>query len=279
VAEFLIVGCGFTGSRVAQSLIEQGHSVAATARNPAQLPSGVRPIEWDAAAPDAAERLRAGAALGSTVLWSLPTLRTDDGLDETAPRLLPALEELADRVVYLSTTGVYGPAEHVDETTVINPQTERQHLRAAAEEAVLTGPWSSVVLRPAAIYGPGRGVQVAIPQGKYKLVGAGDTYTSRIHVDDLAAIATAALLSDLTGAWPVADDEPSTSHAIAEFVCELLGIPLPESVTPDRVDETRRANRRVDGRAVRERLGVTLRHPSYRVGIPASLDVAAPPAP
>lgn len=271
MSEFLIVGCGFTGSRVAHRLLEEGHAVAATARNPAQLPAKVRAIEWDAAAPDAAEKLRAAAVPGATVLWSLPTLRTDDGLDETAPRLLPALAGVANRVVYLSTTGVYGPAQRVDETTPITPQTQRQRLRAAAEEAVLSGPWSSLVLRPAAIYGPGRGVQVAIPKGKYKLVGAGETYTSRIHVDDLAAIATAALLSDLTGAWPVADDEPSTSHAIAEFVCDLLSIPRPESVTPDRVDETRRANRRVDGRAVRQRLGVSLRYPSYRVGIPASV--------
>ncbi len=267
------MGCGFTGSRVAQRLLQLGHSVAATARNLGRVPENVRPIEWDAASPDAREKLRAAAVPESTVLWSLPTLRTDDGLDETAPRLLPALAGRAVRVVYLSTTGVYGPAEHVDETTPIHPQTERQHLRAAAEEAVLSGPWSSLVLRPAAIYGPGRGVQVAIPQGKYKLVGAGETYTSRIHVDDLAAIATAALLSDLTGAWPVADDEPSTSRAIAEFVCELLAIPLPESVTPDRVDETRRANRRVNGRAVRKRLGVSLHYPSYRVGIPASVEI------
>lgn len=256
---------------MASSLIARGATVAATTRRPEALPAGVRPIEWDAASPDAAEGLRRNARPGVTVLWSLPTLRTDDGLDETAPRLLPALAGLAARVVYLSTTGVYGPAHQVDETTAVDPRTERQHLRVAAETAVLQGPWSSLVLRPAAIYGPGRGVQVAIPAGKYKLVGAGETYTSRIHVDDLAALATAGMLSDLEGAWPVADDEPSTSRATAEFVCAQLDIPLPESVTRDQVDETRRADRRVNGRAIRDRLGVELRYPSFRVGIPASL--------
>lgn len=271
MAEFLIVGCGFTGRRVAATLLGQGHSVAATTRRPAEPPQGVRAIEWDAAAPDAADRLHDQAPPGAAVLWSLPTLRTDDGLDEPAPRLTPALAGIVSRVVYLSTTGVYGPAHHVDAQSEINPTTQRQRLRAAAEAAVHQGPWSSLVLRPAAIYGPGRGVQVAIPTGRYKLVGTGDTYTSRIHVDDLAAISSAALQTDLTGAWPVADDEPSTSRAIAEFVCQQLGIPLPETVTPDQVDETRRADRRVDGSAVRERLGVELRYPSYRVGIPASL--------
>ncbi len=275
MAEFLIVGCGFTGRRVARRLLDLGHEVTATGRRPESLPPGVRPVEWDAASPDAAANLGACCEPGATVLWSLPTLRTEAGLDEPAPRLLPALAGRAARVVYLSTTGVYGSAQRVNETTPINPQTERQRLRAEAEQALLNGPWSAVVLRPAAIYGPGRGVQVAIPEGKYKLVGKGETYTSRIHVDDLATITTAALLSDLEGAWPVADEEPSTSRAIAEYVCSLLGIALPESVTPDRVDETRRADRRVDGRAVRRLLGVELRYPSYRVGIPASLQASA----
>lgn len=276
MAEILIVGCGFTGGRVARALLGQGHRVTATARDPASLAElaalGARVIPWDAAAPDAGERLAAATPPGAAVLYSLPTLRLGERLEEPAPRLLPALHGLAARVVYLSTTGVYGPAHFVDETTPVRPSTERQRLRVAAEQAVAEGPWSWLVLRPAAIYGPGRGVQVAIPAGKYKLVGDGETYTSRVHVDDLAALAAAALLSDLSRAWPVADDEPSTSRAIAELVCELLGIPLPESVGPEQVDETRRANRRVDGRAIRERLGVRLRYPSYRVGVPACLE-------
>ena len=36
-------------------------------------------------------------------------------------------------------------------------------------------------------------------------------------------------------------------------------------------DDTRRANRRVDGTAIRRALGLSLRYPSYREGIVASL--------
>jgi hypothetical protein len=48
-------------------------------------------------------------------------------------------------------------------------------------------------------------------------------------------------------------------------------VPPPESTTPEGVPETLRVTRRVDGRAIRESLGVTLRYPGYRVGIPACL--------
>ena len=150
-------------------------------------------------------------------------------------------------------------------------------LRVRAEEAVLRRPWSSLVLRPAAIYGPGRGIHVSLQKGqtgqtgRFQLAGHGDNFVSRIHVDDLAAHVEAALLSDVTGAYPVGDELPCTSREIAEFCSRLLNVPMPPSAAPDKLHETRRADRRVDGRAIRARLGITLRYPTYREGIPASL--------
>ncbi len=113
-------------------------------------------------------------------------------------------------------------------------------------------------------------MQVALPRGDYRLVGDGSNFVSRIHVDDLAAITAAALVSDVTGSFPAADDHPSTSREIAAFCSELTGAPI-ESASKAEVSETRRSDRRVDGRAIRRLLGVELRYPSYREGIPASL--------
>jgi nucleoside-diphosphate-sugar epimerase len=169
-------------------------------------------------------------------------------------------------MVYLSTTGVYGGVRDVDENT---PAAE--HPRMEAERAVAAGPWSALILRPAAIYGPGRGIQVSMARGEFRLVGDGSNFVSRIHVDDLALHCEAALLSDLTGAYPVADEEPCESREIAGFCARLLGVPMPLSVSAAEVHDTRRADRRVDGSAIRKLLGITLRYPSYQVGIPASL--------
>lgn len=264
----VILGCGYT-ARSLRRFDPPALAFSRTVEGLAEL--GFEPVPWDAGAPDAAERLAREVPEGSTVLYSVPTLRLEEGLDEPAPRLLSALEGKARRVVYLSTTGVYGPARHVDETTPVDPRTERRRLRVGAEQAVLAGPWEALVLRPAAIYGPGRGAHAAMREGRYKLVGDGSGFISRIHVDDLAAIVRAALTSGLTGAYPVADDAPCSQRSMAEFVSELTGLPMPASVSPELADETRRGDRHVDGRAIRRLLGIELRYPSYREGVAAAL--------
>lgn len=242
----LILGAGYTGSR-AGALFE-GHRVVETHRD--------RPVR--VVLPDLSNVLALGGSQWR-VLWCAPSV---DGIE--------ALGGFAARVVYLSTTGVYGDAHFVDDTTAPAPSTERTQARLAAERMVQAGPWSSCVLRPAAIYGPGRGAHESIRAGKWRIAGDGSAYTSRIHVDDLASIAAAALMSDITGAWPVADDEPSTNLEITQFCCNLLGVPLSPSADAAALDETRRADRRVDGRAIRRALGVALKYPSYKTGIPAA---------
>jgi nucleoside-diphosphate-sugar epimerase len=127
------------------------------------------------------------------------------------------------------------------------------------------------VLRPAAIYGPDRGVHVSIREGRFRLAGDGANFVSRIHVHDLAAHVDAALWSGVSGAWPVADDEPCTSREIAAFCSTLLGVPMPSGAEPSELHHTRQANRRVDGSAIRKLLGLRLRYPTWREGIQASL--------
>ncbi len=179
------------------------------------------------------------------------------------------------RLVYLSSTGVYGKTREVGATTPAAPVTELQRLRVHAEDAVRAAVPDAVVLRPAAIYGPGRGVHVMIRAGRYRLAGDGSNVVSRIHVDDLASIVSGAIDAEVAGAWPVADDHPATAAEVASFVCDLLECPAPARVSLDEVHETMRFTRRVDGRAIREQLGVALRYPSYREGIPAAIQEEA----
>ena len=252
----LILGAGFTGARVARRLEVAGHEVVCT--NSQNLPL-----------PDVSF-LKALAGDDWVVLHSIPVIRRPEGSWEPTPLLVQALRGKVRRVVYISTTGVYGDAREVNEATPVNGRTPRETLRLEAEKAVADGPWSSCILRPAAIYGPGRGAHVSIREGKWKIGGEGNNFVSRIHVDDLATHALAALTNDVTGAWPVADEEPCTTSEITRFCCDLLGLPIPESVAPGALDESRRADRRVDGSAIRARLGLTLEYPSYRTGIPAS---------
>jgi nucleoside-diphosphate-sugar epimerase len=274
---FLILGCGFTGRRVAAALAAEGHAVWATSRHPERLAlPGVRGLRLDLG--DQGSLICAAAAVpeGIRVLLSIPLIASETrgwpiGWNDPTSRLLDVFSRKSERLVYLSTTGVYGAQVSVDEASLPAPRGPRERLRVEAEHAVQAGSWSSMVLRPAAIYGPGRGVHESMRRGTFRLPGDGTRFISRIHVEDLAAISSAALLSNQTGAWPVADEEPCSSLEICRFVSRLTGLPMPEPVPPGSVSETLRNNRKVDGRAVARLLGVRLRYASYRTGIPACL--------
>jgi nucleoside-diphosphate-sugar epimerase len=246
--EALILGCGFTGSRVAERLKER-HGFVVRCTHRAQL---------DFSLPGWRQKLR--PVLAPLILHSVPLL--GNGLDQEV------LEELeTQRIVYLSTTSVYGKVRDVDERTA--PLAD--HPRVQLERAIQARYPSSLILRPAAIYGPGRGIHVSMKAGRFRFLGDGSNYVSRIHVDDLAAIAEAALLSDLTGVYPVADCHPCPSREIAEFCSRLMNVPMPLPASREELPASRQADRRVDGTAICRLLGISLRYPSYRSGIPASL--------
>ena len=275
----VLLGCGYTLQRVARSALAEGRGVILTTRDPARLESlaraGAQVHALDLDEPASVQALTRAVPQGSVAIHSVPVMRTDGGLADPTPRLLQDLAPRLERLVYLSSTGVYGRTPVVDETTPAAPVTQLQQLRVAAESCVEASVASSCVLRPAAIYGPGRGVHVMLLAGRYRLVGEGKNVVSRIHVDALAALVHAAVDHEVTGAWPVADEEPATAAEVAAFVCDRLGLPRPPSVAPEDVHETMRFTRRVDGRAICGRLGVTLRYPGYREGIPAAIDEAS----
>jgi nucleoside-diphosphate-sugar epimerase len=183
----------------------------------------------------------------------------NSALRETILKLEPR------RVVYVSSTGVYGGQTDVDWDTTAEPNDERGRLRLEEERWIASGPWTSLILRAAAIYGPGRGVHAAIREGRMPR-GASSGIVSRIQVDDLAAIVEAGLFSEVRGVWPVADDVPCPSAEIASWCAELLRL---EVVTEHENSGSRVTGRRVNGRKIREILGVELRYPSWQAGIAA----------
>ena len=90
---------------------------------------------------------------------------------------------------------------------------------------------------------------------------------SRIHVDDLAAVLEAGIGSDLTGAWPLADDRPCSSEEISAWCAGLLRLPPGNP----RLEPFPVAGRSVDGTQIRRLLGVRLAYPDYETGILASM--------
>lgn len=259
---YLILGCGYTGKRVARALALRGEKVIATTRDPQKL------VALQRSGVDVRALEVPGGSLGPLpgglrVLHSVPPV----GEHDLTPDLLRMVASAAQRIVYLSTTGVYGDARFVNEHTAVYSEAPRQQARLAAEKAVVNSGIGWCVLRPAAIYGPDRGFHISMARGTAKLTGDGLGFISRVHVEDLAAITIAALDSHLSGCWPVADDLPCTQLEMARFCSALLDVPLPPSVSAEQVPPSRRGDRRVEGSAVRKLLRVDLRYPTYREGL------------
>lgn len=252
----IIFGPGYTGSRLARRLVARNIPVFAAARNPDQLASlaavGVVVTSLDDA------KLPPNARL----VYSIPPLPPAEELP-----LRSFIQSLQPhRVVYISSTAVYGNQRKVTEISPMEGSSGRARQRIDAEAWFGAGPWSSLILRPAAIYGPGRGVHVRVREGRVAR-GAGTVITSRIHVDDLAQLLGAGLDSDLEGCWPVADEAPCPTLEIATWCAAHMGVALVMDPAKGFPEE----GRQVDGSEIFRQLGVKSFWPTWRSGISASM--------
>lgn len=281
---WLIVGCGYTGTQLARTLIgrpDLAADVTITRRDREAARAlgdalGVRGEHADLATLADPGSLRVPP--GAIVVCLAPP-----GTDPAGEiRALIAAAHAAARIVYVSSTGVYGPGHGawVDEAWPIAPMTGSGRARAAAEAALAeaTVPW--VALRAAGIYGPGRGLVERIRAGTYRVIGDGGSHVGRIHVVDLVAAIIAAGTTAITGAVNVADDDPAPIGLVADAVATRLGLPPPPrvpaaAVSPE-IAGMLTADRRISNRRLRHELGVVLRYPGWRDAL--DVELAASPA-
>lgn len=204
--------------------------------------------------------------------------------DTRTLNLLSLLERTAAprRVVYLSTSGVYGDCGGalVDEARARNPQTPRARRRADAEAELerwcATHGAALIILRVPGIYASDRlpleRLRAQIPV----LRAEDDVYTSHIHADDLAAIAARALEADAPpGIYNAADDTQMRMGEWLDLVAEHAGLPRPprvgrtgmEARVPATAASFMRESRRLDNRRLKTVLGVRLRYPTVQQGL------------
>lgn len=284
-----IVGCGDIGLRVAALEQAAGRRVMALARSEASALKlshvGIQAIAGDLDKPDS---LR-GLALGGAVLYYFappPPMGEDD------PRLtgfFASLEAqtLPRRVVYISTSGVYGDCggAWVDETWPVNPRSDRGKRRAAAESHLTA--WAvahdvdAIILRVPGIYGPGRLPVERIQRGVPVVCEAESPWSNRIHADDLAqACFLAAQRGRAGGVYNISDGKPSTMTTYFFQVADYLRLPRPPIIS---MAEARRVlgpsilsfleeSKRLDNRRMVDELGVVLRYPDISCGLPVCLE-------
>lgn len=284
-----ILGCGYVGLELARQLADD-HDVVGVRRSAegiaAVRETGADGVRADVTDPDDLARVPSadvvvfaassggrGAEAAREVY--VEGLRTT--IDAFASRASPP-----DRLLYTSSTGVYGDhgGDWVDETTPIEPTTEKTRVLAeaetvASEYAAERGIDGSVV-RFAGLYGPGRYRLERYLEGP---VTAG--YLNMIHRADAAGVLRFLIEADVSEEVVLAvDDEPVDRHEFADWLANECGVERPpKQSTAERLAEadlSPAAERRVrtEKRCANDplhELGYDFAYPTYREGYRAAV--------
>lgn len=291
----LVIGCGDVGQRVVR-LLGGRWRVRALTSQPTSAAAlrdlGLTPLTGNLDQPASLRRL---AALAPRVLHLAPPPGQGDA-DPRTQALLRALARgrQAQRLVYGSTTGVYGDAGGAlfDETRPVAPATDRARRRVDAERqlrawAARRGACASL-LRIPGIYAfdrPGGDPRERLHRGSPVLQDGDDVYTNHIHADDLARACLAALLRGAPQrAYHVCDDAQTKTGEHFDRVAAGCGLPPPRRIS---LEEARRTmspmqlsflgeSRRLANRRLKQELRLRLHYPTIDVALAALNDAGRP---
>lgn len=280
-----IVGCGYIGERLARRVQAVGLPATGVVRSAASGrrldDQGVASLLCDLDQ----DRLPSGCTLGQELFYLAPP-PGEGAVDTRMQRFLEglALSGQPRRIVYISTTGVYGDCDGawVDEARPASPRVDRARRRWHAEQ--LLQDWRSqtggelVILRVAGIYGPGRLPLARLKKGMPMIAEADAPWTNRIHADDLVEVCLRAMERGVDGAvYNACDGTPGNMTDYFNRVADMAGLARPPVISQQEAQEVLspgllsylRESRRLSNRRMCEELGVELRYPTLDEGLPA----------
>ncbi|TWT77739.1 RmlD substrate binding domain protein [Posidoniimonas polymericola] len=296
----LIFGCGYLGQRVARLWRDAGDSVAVVTRDAGRgerfAQQGFTPLIADVTQPNTLTAVRESPV--DTLLYAVGYDRSAEPsihevYAEGLRNVLAALPAGTRRVIYISTTGVYGPAsgDWVDEQTPPNPLRDGGRASLAAERVLAESPFAArgVVLRLAGIYGPDRVPFLKQLEAGEPIEAPSSGWLNLIHVDDAASVvqraaavpaATAEIgVENGSQLYCVSDGAPVLRADYYGEVARQIGADPPAFVAPA-ADSPRAAraaaDKRISNRRLRERLKIELAYPSYREGLASVLGNRSP---
>jgi nucleoside-diphosphate-sugar epimerase len=157
-----------------------------------------------------------------------------DGITDIRSQNLSAILPDKSRLVYVSTTGVYGDCAGAkfDETRTVNPQNARAVRRVAAEQCLRR--WAKrsqstlAILRVPGIYATDRLPVERLQKGTPALIANDDVYTNHIHADDLARLIRLALFRGLPQrVYHAVDDSDIRMGDYFDLVADAFALPRP----------------------------------------------------
>lgn len=286
MSAYTIIGCGDIGLRVARRLIKQGEVVTGTAH----FEEGVAVLESAGIQPlvanfDYQEDIPEFLVNGHRVFYFLAPQgggSSDYRMINFCRRL--SAENCPERIVYISTSGVYGDCgdQLVTEETPVNPMTSRAKRRVSAEEQLREQAgkigFELIILRVTGIYGPGRLPLSQLKKGHEVLRPEDAPRTNRIHSLDLVEICLAAMQKGEDGdIFNVCDGQESSMSDYFMAVAGLYGLPQPQQLTWAEAEKRMnpltfsflKESRRMANDKMREKLGIQLKYPTLDEGLRA----------
>jgi nucleoside-diphosphate-sugar epimerase len=286
----LIVGCGDVGMRLLP-LVRDRYRVFAVTSNPGRCAelraAGAVPIVADLDVPHTLARL---SRLARLVVHMAPP--KGEGACDTRTRHLAHALAPGTRLVYLSTSGVYGDCQGalVDETRTVAPHNPRARRRVDAERTLRawgkTSGSSVAIIRVPGIYAADRLPFKRLADRAPALNEQDDVFTNHIHADDLARIVALALVRARPGrVYHAVDDTRMKMAEYFDVVADAFGMArvprlarlalaaVASPVTMSFMSESRR----LDNERIKGELGVRLRYPDVTQAVQAMAAQAPPP--
>ena len=239
-------GTGFTGKALVKRLLDEGHEVVAL-----DYKEGIKTDElrrWGAevvigTVTDKAvvDRCMEGVDLVHHLAAAFRELNVPEShyyevnVDGTRNVLEAARRHGVRRFIYMSTCGVHGNVDHppAAEDAPIQPADYYQQTKYEAEPFVLganSDRMRTVVLRPAAIYGPGDPERFfmifkRVAKGVFPMFGSGKTFYHPLYIDNLV---DACMLAMEEGkgdgeAYLIADEEYVEIEDLVRRVAKAMG--------------------------------------------------------
>jgi nucleoside-diphosphate-sugar epimerase len=307
---FVAGASGAIGAPLVTQLVEAGHEVTGTFRNPGHRERvralGAEPVALDlldaravraavlAAAPDAIVHQ-------ATALSDLDFSRNfDRGFAQTnrlrtagTDALLAAAREAGVRRIVAQSfaSALYartgGPVKAEDDPLDTNPVPTMRETNAAVrhlDAAVVAA--GGIALRYGGFYGADSdALPGPVRKRQFPIVGDGGGIFSFIHLDDAAAATVLALERGEPGAYNIVDDEPAAAREWLPVLAAILGAKPPRRVprwlarlfAGDAAVMLGTESRGAANAKAKRELGWTLRYPSWRDGFVAAYGAGATP--
>ena len=278
INKLLIFGYGYCAKALVSKLKNKKNEILVVSRNKQKIDKlnelGIKACEWTNTSV-----VKHYISISNTILISVPPYNFIDPVEEKFSEFFSQTNKKI-RLIYLSSTGVYGDHKGawVYENSNLKPTTELGKWRLKAEKNWLSfaklNDLPISILRLSGIYGPNRSTFDRIQDKSFKIIRSPNLLFSRIHIDDITNIIVTFLeKKNINGIYNLSDNMPATSESLYLETFKLLNSKPPEAKSLGELNLSKTAlgffseSKKVSNKKLLLDLGYKFIHPDYISGL------------